>query len=119
MNYLRSENDYIRLITLDVSKAFDSISHRAFIDGFHKIHYNFFLLAWYNSFLSGRIQSTFVNEQLSRELTTSQGAPQGTVNGPQLFNSGTNDISVTTDIPERRCRLLISMMILPQLSEVT
>ena len=105
VNYLRSENYYIRLITLDLSKAFDSISHRGIIDGLHKSHYNLFLLTWYNSFLSGRVHSTFVIEQLSRVLTTSQGVPHGTVNGPPLFNSGTNDISVTTDIPERRCRL--------------
>ena len=103
--YIRSENDYVRIITLDLSKAFDSISHRAIIDGLRKSHYNPFLINWFNSFLSRRVYSTLVNDQLSRELTTSQGVPQGTVNGPPLFNSGTSDISVTTDIPERRCRL--------------
>ena len=60
---------------------------------------------WYNSFFSGRIHSTFVNDQLSWELTISQGDPQGTVNRPSLFNSGTNDVSVASDIPERCCRL--------------
>ena len=35
--YLRLEKDYVRLITLDLSKAFDSISHRAIIYGFHKL----------------------------------------------------------------------------------
>ena len=103
--YCRSENDYVRIITLDLSKAFDSVSHRAIIDGLHKSHYNPFLINWYNSFLSGRVHSTLINDQLSRGLTTSQCVPQGTVNGPPLFNSGTNDISVTTDIHERRCRL--------------
>ena len=95
--YLRSENDYVRLITLDLSKAFDSISHRAIIDGLLKSPYNPFLLNWFISFLSGRVHSTLVNDQLSRELTTSQGVPQGTVNGPPLFNGGRNDISVTTE----------------------
>ena len=109
--YIRSENDYVRIITLDLSKAFDSISHRAIIDGLHKSHYNPFLINWYNSFLSGRVHSTLVNDQLSRELTTSQGVPQGTVNGPPLFNSGTNDISVTTDNPERRCRLTVDFFL--------
>ena len=68
-------------------------------------HYTPFLLIWYNSFFCGRVHSSLVNDQLSRELTLSQGVPQGTVNGPPFFNRDTNDISVTTDIPERRCRL--------------
>lgn len=105
IHHLRRTNEYVRLFTLDMSKAFDTISHRAIINSLNGIQppISPFLLNWYNSFLSSRVHFTLINGHASGKLTMTQGVPQGTIHGPPLFNGATAGISLPVGVSH--CRL--------------
>ena len=93
-----SENyDYVRFFSLDMSKAFDSISHRSVIEG----KMNIVPLvdpAFVNvitNFLQNKAHYTSLNGMDSTVLYASQGVPQGTVLGPPLYIGSTHYIDVS------------------------
>jgi len=74
------------LLSLDISSAFDSISHRILLD---RLHHDFGIrgtaLSWLRSFVSNRKQFVAVGAHQSSSTDSTSGVPPGSVLGPLLF----------------------------------
>jgi hypothetical protein len=74
------------LVMLDLSAAFDTITHDIIIDRLHvELGLNDVVLKWFISYLHQRTQSVIVNDEESMPSLLTTGVPQGSVLGPLLF----------------------------------
>lgn len=85
------------LLTLDFSKAFDTIDHElicAKLDyyGFDDLSHSFF-----NSYLRGRTQRVRIDNCISEKRSVCSGVPQGSILGPLLFILYTADMNCCLD----------------------
>lgn len=81
------------LITLDFSKAFDTMNHKLL---YSKLDYYQFApttKAFFESFLTNRSQKVVVDSKESSSINISSGVPQGSILGPLLFLIYTADLS--------------------------
>ena len=87
------DRQYILLVLLDLSTAFDTIDHDAMI---HRLKNLFGIngdaLTWMQSYFSGRTQRVVIGNSASTPFALSTGIPQGSVAGPGTFPAYTQPI---------------------------
>ena len=102
MHSLRKNYNYIRLITLDMSKPFNTIQHSEIFKEISRCvpPLNEHVVDVLKCFLTSRSHYTSSGSRFSPPASTNLGVPQGTKTGPISFNYAVNDTF--------RCEFLMS-----------
>lgn len=80
------ENKVVLLVLLDLSAAFDTVSHVLLLETLHRLGIRDTAFEWFKSYLDKRDQFVRVQTTDSDSKPLSWGVPQGSVLGPILFN---------------------------------
>ena len=84
--------NFVALAALDLSKAFDSLAHNLILSKLNEMGLNSRATSWIKSYLSNRKQMVKFGKIKSTIENIESGVPQGSILGPLLFISCTNDI---------------------------
>ena len=82
----------VRVVVLDITKAFDRVWHRGLLHKLHSIGISGYLLKWFESYLTNRQQRVVINGKMSSYLKVPVWVPQGSILGSLLFLIYINDI---------------------------
>ena len=78
-------NNYVRVVLLDFSKAFDLINHHILVDKLITNGVPAHIVRWLAAFLLDRQQQVKIGNIYSRTGSQNGGEPQGTLSGPKCF----------------------------------
>ena len=85
LKFLDNRSGAVRVLSVDFSKAFDSLPHRTIVDSVLRFALPRQAIVWISSFLRDRRQRVSCNNSLSDWCSCASGVPQGSVIGPLLF----------------------------------
>ena len=89
--HLDKSGNYVRVLMVDFSSAFNTIQPHLMIDKLLSLGVNNHIVLWVHQFLTRRPQRVCLGEVLSDTVLTNTGHPQGCVLSPVLFTIYTND----------------------------
>ena len=92
LKWLDHDADYVRVISFDLSKAFDTVPHEIICEKLKATDLNPYIINWIINFLSNRKQRVVVDGIETEYVHINRGVPQGTVLGSFLFSLMVNDI---------------------------
>ena len=81
------------VIYLDISKAFDSVSHSILLVKLWSVGITGTLWSWFKNYLANHYQRVSINNCYSDLLPVVSGVPQGSILGPLLFLVYINNMS--------------------------
>ena len=84
--------NFVAIAALDLSKAFDSLAHNLILRKLDEIGLNATATNWVKSYLMSRKQMVKFGNIKSKMEYVESGVPQGSILGPLLFITCTNDI---------------------------
>lgn len=87
----------VHCISIDFSKAFDSVRPDVFMNKVPAVITNSYILRWFHSFLTSRCQRLIWNDKPLDFLQTNCGCSQGTVSGPIIWNIFSNDLQISNN----------------------
>ena len=89
---LLETNDYVHLITLDFSKAFDSVRHSSLLLKMSYLNLPDYVYNWIVHFFQNHSQRTIYNIELSETLAINASVIQGSAVGPAAFLAFASDL---------------------------